>query len=57
MDLKEYRKRNPYYKLINMGLHETALFAYPEKTIQFFIRSGRLYQEEYSVAKELGLLN
>ena len=56
MDIKRYRKSNPYYILLNVGLMETALFAYPEETIQFFIRES-WNEEEYRVAKELGLLN
>ena len=57
MDLKEYQKNNPYYRMLNVGLCETALFVYPEETIQFFMQVGRANKEEYMVAKELGLLN
>ena len=53
---QKYQRNNPYYRLLNVGLYETALFAYPEETIQFFMREARIHRDEYKVAKEIGLL-
>ena len=56
-ELKKYQKNNPYHRLLNIGLCETALFVDPEDTIRFFMKTRKLYKEEHRVGKEIGLFN